>query len=622
MIGTGASLTVATPARAETTVPPISASWLDYYFNNKGIGSDASGDNPNLDDNKGFHRANLNAGGAELQYGLTVGAVSTFPTDPSLTYVTAGATVGQYYDNIEASGQTIDTSVALGSAAARPATKIGLVWTAHNASSIATTPTFTLSYADGSTSTVQVPAGDWCSSGNADNVPVANRKARYGDSATCTIFATQPIALTGVLDAITLPDEKRVHIFAIASDADTGNALALSDARPRVALPDTIRVGDVLLPPAVEWTDLAPTSTRSSWVVNGAELGWGAASRIVVPAGWLGKPVSYSVRGRTAGYAPTATTSADAVTVSAGVLRATAEPTLAGLARAGDTLVLSPGLYATDSDESTDVGTAIEWLADGTPIAGATRSTFVPTAAQVGAAIRARVTVTKQGYTTLTLTTAASAAVLAEGSSPFPADPDPKPVEPDPLVAITRAAAVAGSTKVGAVLAADPGSFSPTAVDVSYQWLRGASPIAGATSSSYRLAPADLDSIVSVRVTASAAGRQPVVQLVTAGLGQPGSISATKPVITLKNRAVQKAKVKVGAKLAVAPGTAAAPGSTLKKAYQWYAGSKKVSGSAGRKATLTVTKKLRGKQLSVRVTFTAPGYNTLTATSAKTTKVR
>ncbi|MDQ7992396.1 MAG: hypothetical protein AAGC63_04865, partial [Propionicimonas sp.] len=221
LIGTGANLLAVTPAGAETMDPPVSTSWLDHYFNNKGIGSDASGDTPNLEGNKAFHRANLNAGGAELEHGLTVGAVSQLPTDPTLSYVTAGATVGQYYDNIEASGQTIDTSVALGSGSASPATRIGLVWTAHNASSITTTPTFTLSYADGTTSTVQLPAADWCSSGNANNVPVAARKARYGDSATCTIFATPAVALTGVLDAITLPNEKRVHIFAIASDADT-----------------------------------------------------------------------------------------------------------------------------------------------------------------------------------------------------------------------------------------------------------------------------------------------------------------------------------------------------------------------------------------------------------------
>ncbi|MDQ7993893.1 MAG: hypothetical protein AAGC63_00495, partial [Propionicimonas sp.] len=399
-------------------------------------------------------------------------------------------------------------------------------------------------------------------------------------------------------------------------------SLALSEAEPKLALPTGIRVGDVLLPPTVEWGDSAPATVHAGWLVDGADLGWGATSRIVVPASWLGKPVSYGVRGSTPGYAPTRATKADAVTVAPGILRATVEPTLAGLARVGDTLVLSPGLYATDSDDSTAVGTSIEWLADGTPIAGATRTTFVPAAAQAGAAISARVTVTKPGYTTLTLTTAASAAVLAEDVSPFPTQPTPDPVDPDPLVAITKAASVSGTARVGATLTAAPGSYSPTTVDLSYQWLRGSTPIAGATARSYRLAPADLDAIVSVRITAAASGCQPVTQLVTAGLGQQGSISASKPVVTLKGKAVKKSKVKVGATLGVAPGTVAAPGSTIKRTYQWYAGSKKVSGSAGRKSTLKVTKKLRGKQLSVRVTYTAAGYVARTVTSAKTTKVR
>ena len=625
VIGAGANVIGAAPAVAETASPPVSTSWLDYYFNNKGIGSDTAGDAPNLDGNKAFHRANLNAGGAAIENGLTVGAVSKLPTDPTLTYVTAGGAVGQYFDNIEANGQTIDTSVALGSDAARPATRIGLVWTAHNAGSIAGVPTFTLRYADGTTGEAQLPAADWCSDGNANNVPVAARKPRYGDNVACTIFASQPIALSGVLDAITLPKEARVHIFAIASDADTSNALSLSEAEPTLSLPGTVRVGDVIEPPTVEWGASVPATVRSSWVVGGAELGWGATSRTVVAAGWLGKTLTYSVRGSTAGYAPTGTTSADAVTVAPGLLRSTVAPTLAGLARAGDTLVLNTGLYATDSDDSTAVGTAIEWLADGKPIAGASRTTFIPTTAQVGKPISARVTVTKTGYTTLTLTTAATAAVLAEGASPYPPDPGqpgPVPVQPAPLVAITRPASLSGATRVGAVLTTSPGTFSPASATVSYQWLRGASAIRGATSRSYRLVPADLGSTVSVRVTAVAGGRQPVVQLVTAGLGQPGTITASRPSITLKHKAVKKARVKVGVTLAIAQPTPTAYGSTVKLTYQWYAGSKKVSGNAGKKATLKVTKKLRGKQLSVKVSYAAKGYLTRTISSAKTSRVR
>ncbi len=624
-IGAGANLVGATAAAAQTTVAPVSTSWLDYYFNNKGIGSDASGDTPNLDGNKAFHRANLNAGGAALENGLTVGEVSHLPTDPALTYVTAGGAVGQYFDNIEANGQTIDTSVALGSAATRPATRIGLVWTAHNAGSITGVPTFTLRYADGTTGEAQLPAADWCSDGNANNVPVAARKPRYGDNVACTIFASQPIALTGVLDAITLPKEARLHIFAIASDADTSAALSLSAAEPTLSLPDTVRVGDVIEPPAVAWNGSAPASVRTSWVLGGTDLGWGATSRTAVAAGWLGKTLTYSVRGSTAGYAPTGTTSADAVTVAPGLLRSTVAPALAGLARVGDTLVLNTGLYATDSDDSTAVGTAVEWLADGTPIAGATRTTFIPTAAQVGKAISARVTVTKTGYTTLTLTTSATADVLAADASPYPPDPGqpgPVGVQPAPLVAITRAASVSGSTRVGAALVSSPGTFSPTSAAVTYQWLRGASPIPGATSRTYRLVPADLGATVSVRVTAAATGRQPVVQLVTAGLGQPGTIKAAKPTITLKHKAVKKSKVKVGATLAVAQPKPAAYGSAVKVTYQWYAGSKKVSGSAGKKAALKVTKKLRGKQVSVRVTYSAKGYLTVTLGSATTSKVR
>ncbi|MFT4288878.1 HtaA domain-containing protein [Nocardioides sp.] len=58
--------------------------------------------------------------------------------------------------------------------------------------------------------------------------------------------------------------------------------------------------------------------------------------------------------------------------------------------------------------------------------------------------------------------------------------------------------------------------------------------------------------------------------------------------------------------------------------YQWYAGKKKIKGA--RAATLRLTKKLAkrlaGKRLSVTVTLSYTGYQSATATSAKTTKVR
>ena len=613
-LGLGLGLATATSASA-ATLPAVNQSWLDFYFNNKGIGSDAAGDAPNLDGaGKGFHRANLNTGG-QTSGGLVVGSEVSVPGEPTLKYVTAGAAVGPYQDNVEADGQTIDTSVALGSASAHAATKIALVWTAHNASDIATTPTFTFHYAGGTTGTAQLPAADWCSDGNASNTLVAARQSRYGDTAQCTIFASKTVTLTGVLDAITFPDEDRIHVFAIASDADTSNATDSSDGGASVSIPQTVTVGDAIAP-TVTWAHGEPASVSGQWVLDGAPISVGVSQRMVVPPSWVGKHLTYQVSGRSPGYAPTATVSSGDVVVAPGVLSTALAPSLTGLARVGDTLVANPGQYATGSEQATSVGTSIAWLADGTVIAGATGTTFVPAAAQVGKRISARVTATKLGYTTVVTTTTASSPVLAAGVDPYPAAPS----QPDPLVAITRAASVSGMPRVGASVSAAPGAYAPAAA-VSYQWLRGSSVIPGATARTYRLVPADLGAVVSVRVTAAAAGRQPVVQVLTAGVGQAGTIAAKKPAVKLKKKTVKHKKVHVGARLKAVPGKIASPRGSVRKTYQWYAGKDAISGKAGKKKALKVKKKYLGAKLRVRVTLTADGYAAITKASPNTGKV-
>jgi len=58
---------------------------------------------------------------------------------------------------------------------------------------------------------------------------------------------------------------------------------------------------------------------------------------------------------------------------------------------------------------------------------------------------------------------------------------------------------VDGTEKAGQVLVATTPQFGPAAQDVDYQWLRGSTPISGATASSYRLRAADVGSTVAVR---------------------------------------------------------------------------------------------------------------------------
>ncbi|SFA82046.1 Ig-like domain (group 3) [Nocardioides alpinus] len=70
---------------------------------------------------------------------------------------------------------------------------------------------------------------------------------------------------------------------------------------------------------------------------------------------------------------------------------------------------------------------------------------------------------------------------------------------------------VTGTPVVGATLASTPGSWNTKGLSFAHQWLRDGVPIAGATSTSYGVAAADLGARLAVRVTATKAGKEPGV---------------------------------------------------------------------------------------------------------------
>jgi len=85
----------------------------------------------------------------------------------------------------------------------------------------------------------------------------------------------------------------------------------------------------------------------------------------------------------------------------------------------------------------------------------------------------------------------------------------------DPRVRAEVAPTVTGGTRVGDVLTVDAGTWTPQPSGVAFQWYSGPEPVAGATSSTYRVRPSDLGRSVSVRVTASAPGLRATTTTVT-----------------------------------------------------------------------------------------------------------
>lgn len=159
-----------------------------------------------------------------------------------------------------------------------------------------------------------------------------------------------------------------------------------------------------------------------------------------------------------------------------------ATPTITGTPLVGNTLT-AEGHQA--DWVPADAALAYQWNANGSAIVGADDSTYVLTASEVGKTITVTVTGTKTGYD--------SASATSLGTDPV-ALPE--------IVAGTPT--ISGTAEVGQTLTADPNpdTWTPaTGLVFAYQWKVGGTDVSGATSSTYTIAAADLDKVVSVTVT-------------------------------------------------------------------------------------------------------------------------
>lgn len=185
----------------------------------------------------------------------------------------------------------------------------------------------------------------------------------------------------------------------------------------------------------------------------------------------------------------------------------------------------------------------------------------------------------------------------------------------DVALANTARPAVTGTPKVGAVLSASPGTWTPTGstTTYSYQWLAGGTAITGATGSRLRLRDAQQGKRITVRVTASRPGfPSSTVRSPATGYVQPGVISSNAaPTIGGGVATVDHA-------LTASPGSWTPKPDTLD--YQWYADGVLVEGMHD--PTYTPGPAQLGQVISVTVTASRSGYDPVTATSAGTAPVQ
>lgn len=156
-------------------------------------------------------------------------------------------------------------------------------------------------------------------------------------------------------------------------------------------------------------------------------------------------------------------------------------PTIAGTPSVGQTLTAQPGTWAPPG-----VTFTYQWKSNGSPISGATSSTYPLTADEAGDTIVVVVTGHLDGYANVSATSPGVSIALGSLTTATPT--------------------ILGTADIGSTLTASPGTWGPAPVALSYQWLSDGAPITGATNVTYLITLADAGHALSVTVTGSKTG--------------------------------------------------------------------------------------------------------------------
>jgi hypothetical protein len=299
---------------------------------------------------------------------------------------------------------------------------------------------------------------------------------------------------------------------------------------------------------------------------------------------------------------PPASRSGRVVAHAAAVPANTVLPAITGTAKDGQTLTSTTGTWS-----GSPTSYARQWLrcdtagANCTNISGATSTTYVLTATDVGKTIRVKVTATN-GSGSANVNSAQTATVVAAA-----------PV-------VSAVPAISGTAKDGQTLTSTTGTWSGTpTITYARQWNRcnsggtGCVAISGATGTTYVVTTADIGGKLQVTVTASnAAGSASSSSVVTALV--VGAVPANTVVPTISGTA------KEGQLLSATAGTwtGSAP---ITYTYQWQSCSPTCANISGATAsTYRLVAAQVGKTIKVVVTA-SNGAGNASATSAATATV-
>ncbi|MDA0181848.1 hypothetical protein OJ997_16210 [Solirubrobacter phytolaccae] len=413
----------------------------------------------------------------------------------------------------------------------------------------------------------------WASDGNEISGETGSTFEVTSAQLTTDITCTVSVTVNGVTG--TEESSNAVH-----ADVAPGNIL-----EPEVS-PTTAAVGDVLTCDEGLWSAVSP-SYAYTWERDGVTIGGATARTYTTVSADGDTDVTCSVVA-TDGLASSAPVQSITAAAVAGGPSATTPPsatstrTPTNRATTGDVITCDPGVWNPDGAK------AYAWKRNGTPIAGATATTYTVVVADLGTDLKCAVTVTASGESG----SADSAAVTVVATPTNSVAP-----------AITGTYA-AGKGTPGEPLTCGAGTWtgSPT---YGYSWKRGATEVA--TTSAYTPVGGDVGATLTCTVTATVntiAGAPATTAGVTI-FATPGNTTA--PAIT---GTPVVGKTRLGLALSCTPGTWTG-GPTF--TYAWERDGTPIGGATA--ATYTPAGADLNTELTCVVSATANGLTTLATTT-------
>ena len=326
-------------------------------------------------------------------------------------------------------------------------------------------------------------------------------------------------------------------------------------------------------------------SESYQWLRNGAVIPGQTSLTYTVTSADITKVLTLRVTGSKSGYTNTPVTSNGITGVPLPSLTTSASAAITGTGEVGSAL---QGTGPTWTQPG--VTSAFQWLRDGSPIPAQTALTYTVTATDIGKVLSLRVTGSKSGYSDTVVTSNGIAGV------------------PLPSLTTSTPAAIAGSGQVGSTLQGAGPTWTEGGVGATYQWLRGGSAIAGQAGPAYTVTPADLGSVLSLRVTGSKSGWSDTVVASNGiqAIAGPAPVATVAPGIT--------GTPTVGSTVSATSGSWTQP-STY--GYQWRRNGAAIAGATG--ASYTLAPLDAAQQITVLVTANTPGHLAGSAASAPVT---